>query len=99
MTCEAGRRQGGYLLPCTELMKETSAGQPVGRSSSRASFAKLSVREGIAGASIAGDLKFLVLDELHTYRGRQGADVSMLVRRLRETLKVDDVICVGTSAT
>ncbi len=47
----------------------------------------------------AGDLKFLVLDELHTYRGRQGADVSMLVRRLRETLKVIDVICVGTSAT
>jgi ATP-dependent helicase YprA (DUF1998 family) len=47
----------------------------------------------------AGELKFLVLDELHTYRGRQGADVSMLVRRVRETLKVDDVICVGTSAT
>jgi ATP-dependent helicase YprA (DUF1998 family) len=47
----------------------------------------------------AGDLKFLVLDELHTYRGRQGADVSMLVRRLRETLKAEDVICVGTSAT
>src|ERR1035437_2342081 len=47
----------------------------------------------------AGDLKFLVLDELHTYRGRQGADVSMLVRRLRETLKAEDVTCVGTSAT
>jgi ATP-dependent helicase YprA (DUF1998 family)/very-short-patch-repair endonuclease len=47
----------------------------------------------------AGDLKFLVLDELHTYRGRQGADVSMLVRRLRETLKSENVICVGTSAT
>jgi ATP-dependent helicase YprA (DUF1998 family)/very-short-patch-repair endonuclease len=47
----------------------------------------------------AGDLKFLVLDELHTYRGRQGADVSMLVRRLRETLKAKDVLCVGTSAT
>lgn len=47
----------------------------------------------------AGGLKFLVLDELHTYRGRQGADVSMLVRRLRETLKAEDVLCVGTSAT
>ncbi|WP_005031678.1 DEAD/DEAH box helicase [Holophaga foetida] len=47
----------------------------------------------------AEGLKFLVLDELHTYRGRQGADVSMLVRRLRETLKAKDVICVGTSAT
>ncbi|TVQ86993.1 MAG: DEAD/DEAH box helicase [Chromatiaceae bacterium] len=29
-------------------------------------------------------LEFLVLDELHTYRGRQGADVALLVRRLRE---------------
>jgi len=29
-------------------------------------------------------LEFLVLDELHTYRGRQGADVAMLIRRLRE---------------
>ena len=29
-------------------------------------------------------LEFLVLDELHTYRGRQGADVAMLLRRLRE---------------
>ena len=28
-------------------------------------------------------LKFIVLDELHTYRGRQGADVAMLMRRLR----------------
>jgi len=31
-------------------------------------------------------LRFLVLDELHTYRGRQGADVALLVRRVRERL-------------
>ena len=29
-------------------------------------------------------LQFLVFDELHTYRGRQGADVGLLIRRLRE---------------
>lgn len=45
------------------------------------------------------DLKFLVLDELHTYRGRQGADVSMLVRRVREALHTTQLQCVGTSAT
>src|SRR6185369_4741147 len=28
-----------------------------------------------------GGLRFLVFDELHTYRGRQGADVAMLIRR------------------
>ncbi len=27
--------------------------------------------------------KFLVFDELHTYRGRQGADVAMLIRRIQ----------------
>ena len=44
-------------------------------------------------------LRFLVLDELHTYRGRQGADVALLVRRLREKFKARDLICIGTSAT
>ena len=43
-------------------------------------------------------LRFLVLDELHTYRGRQGADVAMLVRRVRERFN-QDLICIGTSAT
>lgn len=44
-------------------------------------------------------IKYLVLDELHTYRGRQGADVSLLVRRLRERINNPDLICIGTSAT
>ena len=46
-------------------------------------------------------LQFVVLDELHTYRGRQGADVAMLMRRLKA--RIGDPkrppICVGTSAT
>ncbi len=46
----------------------------------------------------ATGLRFLVLDELHTYRGRQGADVAMLVRRVRERFN-DNLQCVGTSAT
>ena len=44
-------------------------------------------------------LEFLVLDELHTYRGRQGADVALLVRRLRQRLGADNLLCIGTSAT
>nr|WP_247712535.1 DEAD/DEAH box helicase [Qipengyuania xiapuensis] len=45
-------------------------------------------------------LDFLVLDELHTYRGRQGADVAMLVRRVKERLAPKKhLICIGTSAT
>ena len=47
----------------------------------------------------AKGLKFLVLDELHTYRGRQGADVALLVRRLRNLFSDDKLQCIGTSAT
>jgi len=46
-----------------------------------------------------GGLRFLVFDELHTYRGRQGADVAMLIRRLKERCAAPDLIHVGTSAT
>jgi ATP-dependent helicase YprA (DUF1998 family) len=44
-------------------------------------------------------LRYFVFDELHTYRGRQGADVAMLIRRLKERSASAEVICVGTSAT
>ena len=47
----------------------------------------------------ARGLWFLVLDELHTYRGHQGADVAFLVRRLRDTCDAAAVQCIGTSAT
>ncbi|MEC4816785.1 MAG: DEAD/DEAH box helicase, partial [Scytonema sp. PMC 1069.18] len=44
------------------------------------------------------NLKFLVLDELHTYRGRQGADVAILIRKLRQRCG-RNLLCIGTSAT
>jgi len=47
----------------------------------------------------ARGLQYLVLDELHTYRGRQGADVALLVRRVRDVCASPDLQCVGTSAT
>jgi ATP-dependent helicase YprA (DUF1998 family) len=47
----------------------------------------------------AKGLRFLVLDEMHTYRGRQGADVAFLVRRTREACQATALQCVGTSAT
>ena len=45
--------------------------------------------------------RFIVLDELHTYRGRQGADVAMLMRRLKARIGAarHPPVCVGTSAT
>ncbi|MFH1998329.1 MAG: DEAD/DEAH box helicase [Planctomycetota bacterium] len=48
--------------------------------------------------AIYESLRFLVFDELHTYRGRQGADVSMLIRRIRTQSK-QSICCIGTSAT
>jgi ATP-dependent helicase YprA (DUF1998 family) len=47
----------------------------------------------------AQGLRFLVFDELHTYRGRQGADVSLLIRRCRYAFGGHEMICIGTSAT
>ncbi|HAP58045.1 MAG TPA: hypothetical protein DCR93_00515, partial [Cytophagales bacterium] len=53
--------------------------------------------------NLAEHLKYLVFDELHTYRGRQGADVSLLIRRIRAWVRrkrpLDEVLCLGTSAT
>jgi DEAD/DEAH box helicase domain-containing protein len=46
-------------------------------------------------------LRYLVLDELHTYDGAQGSDVACLIRRLKARLRtpVGHLCCVGTSAT
>lgn len=44
------------------------------------------------------NLHFLVFDELHTYRGMQGSDVSFLIRRIKSLAK-GQVLCFGTSAT
>lgn len=44
------------------------------------------------------NLHFLVFDELHTYRGMQGSDVSFLIRRIK-ALASGKVLCFGTSAT
>ncbi len=56
------------------------------------------VRERSIRTGIFENLRFLIFDELHTYRGRQGADVSILVRRVRSQC-VNNVTCIGTSAT
>lgn len=44
------------------------------------------------------NIKYLVFDELHTYRGRQGSDVSILIRRIKSSAS-NAITCIGTSAT
>ena len=47
-------------------------------------------------------LRYLVVDELHSFDGAQGTDLACLIRRLRERLDRGDrgsLACVGTSAT
>ncbi len=48
-----------------------------------------------------GTLRYLVVDELHTFDGAQGTDLACLVRRLRARLggTRENLVCVGTSAT
>lgn len=48
--------------------------------------------------SLSKYLQFLVFDELHTYRGRQGSDVSLLIRRIKN-LAQNKITSIGTSAT
>lgn len=46
-------------------------------------------------------LRFIVLDEVHTYAGAQATEVAFLLRKLRRRLNLNpaDVRCVGTSAS
>ena len=49
----------------------------------------------------AETLRFLVVDEMHTFDGAQGADLALLLRRLKYRLQTPEehLICVGSSAT
>ncbi|MBK7134648.1 MAG: DEAD/DEAH box helicase [Bacteroidales bacterium] len=49
--------------------------------------------------SFLDNIKYLVFDELHVYKGRQGADVSLLIRRIKAASASKNIICIGTSAT
>ncbi len=46
-------------------------------------------------------LRFIVVDELHTFDGAQGTDLACLIRRLKSRLNIPegDLCCIGTSAT
>ncbi|AXS40980.1 DEAD/DEAH box helicase [Breoghania sp. L-A4] len=47
------------------------------------------------------DLRWIVLDEIHTYAGAQAIEVAFLLRRLKAHLGIPDgtIRCVGTSAS
>ncbi len=50
----------------------------------------------------ADTLRYLVVDELHSFDGAQGTDLACLIRRLKARLLPqggDRLVCVGTSAT
>lgn len=64
----------------------------------------LLIRPGDAalwGQNAPETLKFLVVDELHTFDGAQGTDLACLIRRLKFRLKSPKghLCCIGTSAT
>jgi superfamily II DNA/RNA helicase len=56
------------------------------------------IKERSIRDAIYENLKYLVFDELHTFRGRQGADVAMLIRRIQAQCR-HRFACAGTSAT
>lgn len=60
-------------------------------------------RAGIWGHSdvMGAMLRYVAVDELHTFDGAQGTDLACLLRRLKSRLHVQrgDLCCIGTSAT
>jgi DEAD/DEAH box helicase domain-containing protein len=57
--------------------------------------------QGLWAHNGADVLRYLVVDEFHTFDGAQGTDLACLIRRLRDRLHCpgEELICVGTSAT
>ena len=55
----------------------------------------------VVASEVTGALRYLVVDELHTFDGAQGTDLACLIRRLRSRLGVarERLIFAGTSAT
>lgn len=56
---------------------------------------------GIWAENQPDTLRYLVVDELHTFDGAQGTDLACLIRRIKARLKTptQTLCCVGTSAT
>ena len=51
-------------------------------------------------ALFGNQMRWLVMDEVHSYDGTRGVEISMLLRRLKErTGSVSGVRCIGSSAT
>ena len=57
--------------------------------------------KGIWSENHSDTLKYLVVDELHTFDGAQGSDLACLIRRVKARLKTpkNHLCCIGTSAT
>jgi DEAD/DEAH box helicase domain-containing protein len=65
-------------------------------------FLLIRARDSVLWRHNAPDtLRFLVVDELHTFDGAQGTDLGCLIRRLKARLRTPPGVlaCVGTSAT
>lgn len=56
---------------------------------------------GLWSENAPDTLRYLVVDELHTFDGAQGTDLACLIRRVKARLKMapGQLCCVGTSAT
>lgn len=57
--------------------------------------------QGLWSGNSPETLRYLVVDEIHTFDGAQGTDLACLIRRLKARLQTpaNHLACVGTSAT
>ncbi len=93
------------LLPPEERASREAMRQPGGQPRILLTNVKqlelLLTRGKDVGIFADAPLEFLVFDEAHTFRGAQGAETAVLIRRLRTFCgrEVEQVTCVATSAT
>ena len=95
--------EGVTVIPWEECAseEEITERQPRILITNAAQLELLLTRGKDLGLFTGAPLQFLVLDEAHTYSGASGAEVAVLMRRLRSFCGrgVDDVTSIATSAT
>ena len=99
----ARKRTGEVLCPFEERMTESEMRESPPRIllTNYNQLEILLTRGKDLGMFQDAPLKYLVFDEAHTYSGVKGAEVSLLIRRIRTFAgkTADEVTCIGTSAT
>lgn len=99
----AERDQAGLLIPWEECYSRKSILERKPRLllTNYSQLEYLLLRDKDLDLFRGAPVRFLVMDEVHTYTGELGSEVACLIRRLKHVAgkTAEEVLCIGTSAT